>query len=118
MFPPLCGHMAENIAFRVVYNQKMCVCVYHIYICICNLSAALLSATAVNYILSLISLVMFYVYYTHSDGCAENKTFISINMLLCVGASVMSVLPKIQVIFSAAFLGPGVGCQEMPTVDF
>ncbi|XP_063079161.1 serine incorporator 1 [Engraulis encrasicolus] len=58
--------------------------------------AALLSATALNYVLSLISLVLFYVYYTHSDGCAENKTFISINMLLCVGASVLSILPKIQ----------------------
>ncbi|KTG04111.1 hypothetical protein cypCar_00027407 [Cyprinus carpio] len=58
--------------------------------------AALLSATAVNYALSLISLILFYVYYTHSDGCTENKVFISINMLLCVGASVMSVLPKIQ----------------------
>ncbi|KAJ8396249.1 hypothetical protein AAFF_G00021160 [Aldrovandia affinis] len=58
--------------------------------------AALLSATAINYILSLVSLVMFYVYYTHSDGCTENKAFISVNMLLCVGASVLSILPKIQ----------------------
>ncbi|XP_062407633.1 serine incorporator 1 [Sardina pilchardus] len=58
--------------------------------------AALLSATAMNYVLSLISLVMFYVYYTHTDGCAENKTFISINMLFCVGVSVLSILPKIQ----------------------
>uniref|UniRef100_A0A673MJE5 Serine incorporator 1 n=1 Tax=Sinocyclocheilus rhinocerous TaxID=307959 RepID=A0A673MJE5_9TELE len=58
--------------------------------------AALLSATTINYALSLVSLVLFYVYYTHSDGCTENKVFISINMLLCVGASVMSILPKIQ----------------------
>uniref|UniRef100_A0AAR2LR56 Serine incorporator 1 n=1 Tax=Pygocentrus nattereri TaxID=42514 RepID=A0AAR2LR56_PYGNA len=58
--------------------------------------AALLSATTANYTLSLISLVMFYVYYTHPDGCTENKAFISVNMLLCVGASVMSILPKIQ----------------------
>uniref|UniRef100_A0A8C1HNR9 Serine incorporator 1 n=2 Tax=Cyprinus carpio TaxID=7962 RepID=A0A8C1HNR9_CYPCA len=58
--------------------------------------AALLSATAINYALSLMSLVLFYVYYTHSDGCTENKVFISINMLLCVGVSVMSILPKIQ----------------------
>ncbi|CAB1342801.1 unnamed protein product [Coregonus sp. 'balchen'] len=58
--------------------------------------AALLSATTINYILSLVSLVMFYIYYTHTDGCTENKAFISVNMLLCVGASVMSVLPKIQ----------------------
>lgn len=107
MFPPLCGHMAENIAFTVVtlhYIQKhVCVCV-----CLCPPFAALLSATALNYILSLISLVMFYVYYTHTDGCAENKTFISINMLLCVGASVMSILPKIQVGLSPAFPWLGV----------
>ncbi|MBN3326491.1 SERC1 protein, partial [Atractosteus spatula] len=58
--------------------------------------AALLSATTLNYILSLVSLILFYVYYTHSDGCTENKAFISVNMLLCLGASVMSILPKIQ----------------------
>uniref|UniRef100_A0A8C3AJ04 Serine incorporator 1 n=1 Tax=Cyclopterus lumpus TaxID=8103 RepID=A0A8C3AJ04_CYCLU len=58
--------------------------------------AALLSVTAVNYLLSLVSLVMFYVYYTHSEGCTENKVFISINMLLCVAASVLSILPPIQ----------------------
>lgn len=59
--------------------------------------AALLSVTALNYLLSLVSLVMFYVYYTHSDGCTENKVFISINMLLCLAASVLSILPQIQV---------------------
>ncbi|KAK7906820.1 hypothetical protein WMY93_015432 [Mugilogobius chulae] len=58
--------------------------------------AALLSVTAVNYLLSLVALVLFYMYYTHSDGCTENKVFISINMLLCVGASVLSILPQIQ----------------------
>uniref|UniRef100_A0A8C6TX62 Serine incorporator 1 n=1 Tax=Neogobius melanostomus TaxID=47308 RepID=A0A8C6TX62_9GOBI len=58
--------------------------------------AALLSATAVNYVLSLTALVLFYMYYTHADGCTENKVFISINMLLCIGASVLSVLPQIQ----------------------
>uniref|UniRef100_A0A8C4X614 Serine incorporator 1 n=1 Tax=Erpetoichthys calabaricus TaxID=27687 RepID=A0A8C4X614_ERPCA len=58
--------------------------------------AALLSATSLNYILSLVAVVLFYVYYTHSDGCTENKVFISVNMLLCIGASVMSILPKIQ----------------------
>lgn len=61
------------------------------------MSSALLSVTTVNYLLSLVSLVMFYVYYTHSDGCTENKVFISINMLLCLGVSVISVLPQIQV---------------------
>lgn len=64
---------------------------------LCCVFTALLSVTAVNYLLSLVSLVMFYVYYTHSDGCTENKVFISINMLLCIAVSVMSVLPQIQV---------------------
>ena len=50
-----------------------------------------------NYLLSLVSVVVFYVYYTHPEGCTENKVFISINMLLCLGASVVSVLPQIQV---------------------
>lgn len=58
--------------------------------------AALLSVTTLNYLLSLLSLVMFYLYFTHSDGCTENKVFISVNMLLCVAASVLSVLPQIQ----------------------
>ncbi|MBN3278847.1 SERC1 protein, partial [Polyodon spathula] len=58
--------------------------------------AALLSVTALNYILSLIALVLFYIYYTHSEGCTENKAFISINMLICIGASVLSILPKVQ----------------------
>lgn len=61
------------------------------------LSAALLSVTTLNYLLSLLSLVMFYLYFTHSDGCTENKVFISVNMLLCIAASVLSVLPQIQV---------------------
>ncbi|XP_078255718.1 serine incorporator 1 [Rhinoraja longicauda] len=58
--------------------------------------AALLSATGMNYILSFIAIVLFYCYYTHPEGCTENKVFISLNMLLCVASSVMSILPKIQ----------------------
>lgn len=58
--------------------------------------AALLSATALNYLLSLVAIVLFFVYYTHPASCSENKAFISVNMLLCLGASVMSILPKIQ----------------------
>ncbi|KAG9336252.1 hypothetical protein JZ751_002599 [Albula glossodonta] len=54
------------------------------------------AATSVNYLLSLTSLVLLYTYYTNAEGCAENKAFISINMLLCLGASIMSILPKIQ----------------------
>ncbi|XP_038624006.1 serine incorporator 1 [Tachyglossus aculeatus] len=58
--------------------------------------AALLSATALNYLLSSVAIVLFFVYYTRPGGCSENKAFISVNMLLCIGASVLSILPKIQ----------------------
>lgn len=70
-----------------------------LYLCNRDFSVftALLSVTTLNYLLSLLSLVMFYLYFTHSDGCTENKVFISINMLLCIAASVLSVLPQIQV---------------------
>ena len=59
--------------------------------------ADLLSATALNHLLSLVAIILFFVYYTHPASCAENKAFISVNMLLCLGASIMSILPKIQV---------------------
>ncbi|XP_072355453.1 serine incorporator 1 [Scyliorhinus torazame] len=58
--------------------------------------AALLSATGMNYLLSLVAVVLFYCYYTRPEGCTENKVFISLNMLLCIASSVMSILPKIQ----------------------
>uniref|UniRef100_A0A8D0HC31 Serine incorporator 3 n=1 Tax=Sphenodon punctatus TaxID=8508 RepID=A0A8D0HC31_SPHPU len=58
--------------------------------------AALLSCTALNYILSLIAVVLFYVFYTKYDGCLENKFFISINMILCIALSITSILPKVQ----------------------
>ncbi|KAM9365983.1 serine incorporator 1 isoform 2-T2 [Pholidichthys leucotaenia] len=57
---------------------------------------ALLAVTVVNYILSLLAVALFYVFYTTDDGCFINKFFISFNMLLCIGASVVSVLPKVQ----------------------
>ncbi|XP_071386284.1 serine incorporator 1 [Centroberyx affinis] len=58
--------------------------------------AALLVVTVFNYIMSFIAVVLFFVFYTKPEGCLINKFFISFNMLLCVGASVISVLPKVQ----------------------
>nr|XP_026236884.1 serine incorporator 1 [Urocitellus parryii] len=66
---------------------------YYLIVLFCT---ALLSATALNYLLSLVAIVLFFVYYTHPASCSENKAFISVNMLLCIGASIMSILPKIQ----------------------
>uniref|UniRef100_UPI00358E1040 serine incorporator 1-like n=1 Tax=Myxine glutinosa TaxID=7769 RepID=UPI00358E1040 len=58
--------------------------------------AALLSVTGIGYGLSITAVVLFYVYYTVKDNCAENKFFISFNLILCFLASIISILPKIQ----------------------
>ncbi|NXP81798.1 SERC3 protein, partial [Ramphastos sulfuratus] len=58
--------------------------------------AALLSCTGLFYALSLVFLVLFCVFYTKPDGCTENKIFISINVILCIAVSIVSVLPKVQ----------------------
>ncbi|ELW66770.1 serine incorporator 3 [Tupaia chinensis] len=58
--------------------------------------AALLSVTSLLYILSIIFVGLLFTYYTKPDGCTENKFFISINLILCVVVSVISIHPKIQ----------------------
>lgn len=58
--------------------------------------AALLSVTSVFYILSIVSVGLLFTYYTKPDGCTENKFFISINLILCIVVSVISILPKVQ----------------------
>ncbi|KAJ8359255.1 hypothetical protein SKAU_G00157800 [Synaphobranchus kaupii] len=58
--------------------------------------AALLSVTGLNYVLSLVAIILFFVFYTQPEGCVVNKFFISFNMILCIVASVISVLPKVQ----------------------
>ncbi|XP_063815628.1 serine incorporator 3 [Pseudophryne corroboree] len=58
--------------------------------------AALLSATGLLYIVSVIAIVLFYVFYTIPSGCIENKFFISFNMILCFIVSIISILPKVQ----------------------
>ncbi|XP_037668396.1 serine incorporator 3 isoform X2 [Choloepus didactylus] len=58
--------------------------------------AVLLSVTSLFYTLSVISVALFYTYYTKPDGCTENKFFISINLILCIVVSIISIHPKIQ----------------------
>uniref|UniRef100_A0A8C6URC3 Si:ch73-267c23.10 n=1 Tax=Neogobius melanostomus TaxID=47308 RepID=A0A8C6URC3_9GOBI len=58
--------------------------------------AALLSVTIFNYLLSVVSVIMCFIFYTKPDQCSLNKFFISSNMLLCIVASVISILPKVQ----------------------
>ncbi|KAA0708071.1 Serine incorporator 1 [Triplophysa tibetana] len=57
---------------------------------------ALLSVTVLNYALSFTAVALFYCIYTQSEGCVLNKFFITFNMLFCVMASALSVLPKVQ----------------------
>ncbi|KAK5933361.1 hypothetical protein CgunFtcFv8_013849 [Champsocephalus gunnari] len=58
--------------------------------------AALLAVTLINYILSFTAVLLFFIFYTKPDGCSINKFFISFNMLFCLVASFLSVLPKVQ----------------------
>ncbi|XP_062949953.1 serine incorporator 3 [Cynocephalus volans] len=58
--------------------------------------AALLSVTSLFYILSIVAVGLLYTYYTKPDGCTENKFFISINLILCIVVSIISIHPKIQ----------------------
>ena len=59
---------------------------------------ALLAATGFFYILTLITIIVSYSYYTGSvmGQCKLHEFFITFNMLLCVVLSVTSVLPKVQ----------------------
>lgn len=62
--------------------------------------AGLFTFTFLNYALAFTAVVLFYVYYTQPDDCAEHKVFISLNLIFCIIVSVVSILPKIQVQFS------------------
>ncbi|XP_052868940.1 serine incorporator 1 isoform X1 [Anopheles cruzii] len=58
--------------------------------------AALCCATGIQYVLSLTGVVLLYVYFTQSSNCSQNTFFITINMILCVGVSIMSIWPNVQ----------------------
>ncbi|XP_034173794.1 serine incorporator TMS1 isoform X4 [Osmia lignaria lignaria] len=58
--------------------------------------AALLGATLFNYAVSITGIVLLFVYFTHADSCSVNKFFISFNLILCVIASIISILPIVQ----------------------
>ncbi|XP_066838673.1 serine incorporator 2 [Anser cygnoides] len=58
--------------------------------------AALCAVTFIFYAASIAAIALLYVYYTKPQGCTEGKVLISINLILCVIVSAMSILPKIQ----------------------
>ncbi|KAF4521473.1 hypothetical protein B566_EDAN001770 [Ephemera danica] len=57
---------------------------------------ALFVATFLSYGLALTGFVLLFVYFTHADGCGMNKFFLSINLILCVVVSIISILPAVQ----------------------
>ncbi|KAG5866537.1 hypothetical protein JTB14_004109 [Gonioctena quinquepunctata] len=57
---------------------------------------ALIGMTLLNYALSITGIVLLYVVFTKSDGCALNKFFISINLIFCVVVSIIAILPAVQ----------------------
>lgn len=57
---------------------------------------ALLFSTAIQYVLSLVGIILLYTYYTLSDDCSLNKFFISFNMILCIAVSIFSIIPQVQ----------------------
>nr|XP_045013492.1 serine incorporator 3 [Jaculus jaculus] len=56
----------------------------------------LFSITSCFYIVSIGIVAALYIFYTKPDGCTENKCFISINLILCIVVSLISIHPKIQ----------------------
>ncbi|KFO78865.1 Serine incorporator 2, partial [Cuculus canorus] len=58
--------------------------------------AALCIVTFIFYTISIAGIVLLYIYYTKPEGCTEGKVLISINLILCLIVSVVSILPKIQ----------------------
>ncbi|XP_015739204.1 serine incorporator 2 [Coturnix japonica] len=58
--------------------------------------AALCTVTFIFYAASIAAIALLYVYYTKPQGCTEGKVLISINLILCLIVSAISILPKIQ----------------------
>lgn len=55
-----------------------------------------MSATAIQYIAALTGIIFLYSIYTEANDCALNKFFISFNLILCIGVSVLSITPRVQ----------------------
>ncbi|XP_054026327.1 serine incorporator 2 [Dryobates pubescens] len=58
--------------------------------------AALCIITFIFYAASIAAIVLLYIYYTKPQGCTEGKVLISINLILCLIVSAVSILPKVQ----------------------
>lgn len=60
--------------------------------------------TATFYIISLVAVILLYVYYASKSSCNLNIFFITFNFLLCIIVSVISVLPVVQTYHSTSGL--------------
>ncbi|XP_015113686.1 probable serine incorporator isoform X2 [Diachasma alloeum] len=58
--------------------------------------AALLGATFFNYCVAIAGIALLFVYFTEPNNCSLHKFFISFNLILCVIASAVSILPSVQ----------------------
>lgn len=58
--------------------------------------AGLLGFTVFFYLVSLTIIVLLYVYYAKASDCSMHKLFVSLNLVLCVIVSVLSIIPRIQ----------------------
>ena len=53
-------------------------------------------STLALYVLSATSIVCFYVFFAASRKCTTNKMFVSINLVLCAVAGIISIHPKVK----------------------
>jgi hypothetical protein len=60
--------------------------------------------TVTFYIISIVAVILLYVYYGSSSKCHLNIFFITFNLLLCIFVSILSVLPIIQTYHPASGL--------------
>jgi len=61
-----------------------------------GISAGSSSITCLLYAISIIAYVSFYVYYAHNYQCSVMRFFVSINLVLCLSASVISLHPVVK----------------------
>uniref|UniRef100_A0A5S6QZS7 Serine incorporator 1 n=1 Tax=Trichuris muris TaxID=70415 RepID=A0A5S6QZS7_TRIMR len=52
--------------------------------------------TVVCFVTVITLVVLLYIYFASNSSCLLNRTFISINLILCIVLSVVAVLPKVQ----------------------
>uniref|UniRef100_A0A158N8M2 Serine incorporator 1 n=4 Tax=Onchocerca TaxID=6281 RepID=A0A158N8M2_ONCVO len=60
--------------------------------CYCGL----LTFTFLTYMLAVVALILMYMFYTAGNSCYMPKLFISLNIILCLLVSALSILPRIQ----------------------